>query len=42
MSYVSTRAYVFMYKSVLGKHMLEGLERTDLGLTAMDEVIKRP
>jgi amidophosphoribosyltransferase len=29
-------------ESVLGKHMLEGLERTDLGLTAMDEVIKRP
>ncbi len=29
-------------ESVLGKHILEGLERTDLGLTAMDEVIKRP
>jgi hypothetical protein len=27
---------------VLGKHALEGLERVDLGLTAIDEVIRRP
>lgn len=27
---------------VLGKHALEGMERLDLGLTAIDEVIRRP
>ena len=27
---------------VLGKHVLEDMERVDLGLTAIDEVIRRP
>jgi amidophosphoribosyltransferase len=27
---------------VLGKHVLEGMDRVDLGLTAIDEVIRRP